>query len=157
MLSLDNDPKQDGFLQVREIYDLKLKSDLVTLSACQTGLGQLIKGEGIEGLKRAFFYAGSSAVLMSLWAINDQATYQLMERFYSYVRASNSLIEALRKTKHELIKSKSLSHPYFWASFIISGNADVKIFKPLNLKKWIAIILVFCFLLAGYIRIRSLS
>ena len=77
MLVLDDDPSEDGFLQMREIYNLKLNADLVTLSACHTGGGQLIKGEGIEGLNRAFFYAGTSSVIMSLWSVNDQATYQL--------------------------------------------------------------------------------
>ena len=128
VLSFNPDQAEDGLLQTRDIYNLKLNADLVTLSACQTGLGQFIRGEGIEGLSRPFFYAGSSSVLMSLWAVNDQATSQLMERFYRHLRASESLMEALRNAKLELISSGALSHPYYWAGFIISGSADIRTF-----------------------------
>ncbi|GAF71722.1 unnamed protein product, partial [marine sediment metagenome] len=128
VLKLDENPDEDGFLQMREIYYLKLNSDLVTLSACQTGLGQYIRGEGIEGLNRAFFNAGSSSVLMSLWAVNDQATCQLMERFYTHLCESESIMNGLRKVKLEMIDSNVLSHPYYWAGFIISGNAGQVIF-----------------------------
>jgi CHAT domain-containing protein/tetratricopeptide (TPR) repeat protein len=128
VLSFNPDQAEDGLLQTRDIYNLKLNADLVTLSACQTGLGQFIRGEGIEGLSRPFFYAGSSSVLMSLWAVNDQATSQLMERFYRHLRGSESLMEALRNAKLELISSGALSHPYYWAGFIISGSADIRPF-----------------------------
>jgi len=136
VLSLDEDLTQDGFLQMREIYNLKLNSDLVTLSSCQTGLGEFIKGEGIEGINRAFFYAGTSSVLMSLWAVNDQASYQLMERFYFHLRSSESIMSALRKAKLEMIDSNALSHPYYWAAFIVSGKADEIIF-PHPVNKWL--------------------
>jgi len=136
VLSLDNDPTEDGFLQMREIYNLKLNSDLVTLSSCQTGLGEFIKGEGIEGINRAFFYAGTSSVLMSLWSVNDQASYQLMERFYFYLRSSESIMNALRKAKLEMIDSDALSHPYYWAGFIVSGKADEIIFRR-SINKWL--------------------
>ena len=129
ILSFNADQAEDRLLQTRDIYNLKLNADLVTLSACQTGLGQFIRGEGIEGLSRPFFYAGSSSVLMSLWAVNDQATSQLMERFYRHLRASESLMEALRNAKLEMITSGTLSHPYYWAGFIISGKADARPFS----------------------------
>lgn len=128
MLVLDDDPSEDGFLQMREIYNLKLNADLVTLSACHTGGGQLIKGEGIEGLNRAFFYAGTSSVIMSLWSVNDQATYQLMERFYTHLRSSQPISQALQRAKLEMIHSDVLSHPYYWAGFIVSGNSNKVIF-----------------------------
>lgn len=135
VLSLYDDSTEDGFLQMREIYNLKLNSDLVTLSSCQTGLGEFFRGEGIEGINRAFFYAGASSVIMSLWAINDQASYQLMERFYTHLRSSNSIMNALRKAKLEMIDSDVLSHPYYWAGFISSGKADEVIF-PRSTYKW---------------------
>jgi CHAT domain-containing protein len=147
VLSLDNDEREDGFLQMREIYDLKLNSDLVTLSACQTGLGQYIRGEGIEGINRAFFYAGSSSVLMSLWAVNDQATYQLMERFYTHLKSSESIASSLRKAKLEMINSEILSHPYYWAGFIVSGKADQIIFSK-NTLKFILVGLLIIFICA---------
>ena len=136
VLSLDKDPTEDGFLQMREIYNMKLNSDLITLSSCQTGLGEFIKGEGIEGINRAFFYAGTSSVLMSLWAVNDQASYQLMERFYFHLRSSESIMNALRRAKLEMIDSNTLSHPYYWAGFIVSGKADEIIFRR-SINKWL--------------------
>jgi CHAT domain-containing protein/Tfp pilus assembly protein PilF len=128
VLSYNQNQAEGGLLQTRDIYNLKLNADLVTLSACETGLGQFIRGEGIEGLSRAFFYAGSSSVLMSLWAVNDQATYLLMERFYRHLKRSESLMEALRNAKLEMIGSRALSHPYYWAGFVISGKTDTRIF-----------------------------
>jgi CHAT domain-containing protein/Tfp pilus assembly protein PilF len=123
VLSLDNDPQEDGFLQVREIYNLKMKCDLITLSSCQSGLGQLIKGEGIEGLNRAFFYLCSS----------------------------KSIVNSLRSSKLELINSNNLSHPYYWAGFIISGKADIQIFKNPNLK---LLIITFILFIGGFIMIK---
>jgi len=125
---------------MREIFNLKLNSDLVSLSACETGLGQFIRGEGIEGLNRAFFYAGASSVLMSLWAVHDQATSQFMERYYFHLRSSNSIMDSLHRTKLEMIDSDVLSHPYYWAGFVVTGKSD-KIIYPFATKKLIIIIL----------------
>jgi CHAT domain-containing protein len=143
VLSLDQNPKEDGFLQMREVFNLKLRADLVVLSACQTGLGQLIRGEGIEGLSRAFFYAGASSVLLSLWAVNDQASYQLLERFYLHLRSANPVMDSLRQAKLELIDSDVLAHPYYWAGFVVAGNADTVIF-PRSLHKWMLVTLSLC-------------
>lgn len=132
ILRLDQDPQEDGFLQVREVFNLKLKADLVTLSACQTGFGTLIRGEGIEGLNRAFFYAGASALIMSLWSVNDQATSQFMDRFYYHLKSKKPIEIALQKAKLELIDSKILSHPYYWAAFIANGDTYRTIFKKSN-------------------------
>jgi CHAT domain-containing protein/Tfp pilus assembly protein PilF len=136
VLTLDQDPTEDGFLQMREVFNLRLRADLVTLSACETGLGRLVRGEGIDGLSRAFFYAGASSVLLSLWAINDQASFQLLERFYVHLRSGKSIMVALRKAKLEMIDSHVLDHPYYWASFIAKGETDLVIF-PNELNRWI--------------------
>jgi CHAT domain-containing protein len=154
VLTLDPNPKEDGFLQTREVFNLKLNADLVTLSACQTGLGQLIRGEGIEGLNRAFFYAGASSVLLSLWAINDQASYQLIERFYFHLRSSESITNALRRAKLEMIESGVLAHPYYWGSFIVTGETDKVIF-PRNINKWILVTVSLCAGLALFIIIMN--
>jgi CHAT domain-containing protein len=138
ILSLGNGSTEDGFVQTREIYNLDLNSDLVTLSSCQTGLGQFIKGEGIEGLNRAFFFAGASSVLMSLWSVNDQATYQLMERFYTHLQSSKSIAHSLRKAKLQMIASDVVSHPYYWAGFIVSGMADQTVF-PNAWNRWMIV------------------
>ena len=135
LLSLNDDSSEDGFLQMREVYHLKFNADLVTLSACQTGLGRFIKGEGIEGINRAFFFAGASSVLMSLWAVNDQASYQFMQRFYSYLCSSESIVDALRRAKIEMIKSEALSHPFYWAGFVVSGETDKIIFPSRREKR----------------------
>jgi len=143
VLSLAQNHKDDGFLQMREVFNLKLNADLVTLSACQTGLGQLIKGEGIEGLNRAFFYAGASSVMLSLWAINDQASYQLLERFYFHLRSSESVMAALRRAKLEMIESEVLAHPYYWGGFIVTGETDKVIFAR-RMNKWILVTASLC-------------
>jgi CHAT domain-containing protein/Tfp pilus assembly protein PilF len=143
VLSLDQDPKEDGFLQMREVFNLKLRADLVVLSACQTGLGQLIRGEGIEGLSRAFFYAGASSVLLSLWAVNDQASAQFLERFYVHLRSAKPVMDSLRRAKLEMIKSGVLAHPYYWAGFVVTGNADSIILRR-SLNKWTVVTLSLC-------------
>jgi len=130
VLTLDDDPAEDGFLQMREILNLRLNADLVVLSSCQTGLGQFVRGEGVEGLSRAFFYAGASSVLMSLWTINDQVASQFMERYYLHLKGMQTQAEALRAVKLEMIDSGVVSHPYYWAAFILNGHGDLKIFGP---------------------------
>ena len=129
ILALDEEPTEDGLLQMREIFNLKMRAELVTLSACQTGLGQSIRGEGIEGLSRAFFYAGASSVLMSLWAVNDEATSQLMERFYYHLLKAETTMGALQQTKLEMIASSALRHPFYWAGFVLSGRAGHRVFS----------------------------
>jgi len=143
VLSRNQDSRQYDFVQMRDIYNLRMNSDLVALSACQTGLGRLIRGEGIEGLSRAFFYAGASSVLMSLWAVNDQASYQLMERFYYHLRSSESIMQSLQKAKLEMVHSGVFSHPFYWAGFVITGNAEKVIF-PKTILKWIPLIISLC-------------
>jgi CHAT domain-containing protein len=128
---------------MREVFNLKLNADLVTLSACQTGLGQLIRGEGIEGLNRAFFYAGASSVMLSLWAINDQASYQLLERFYFHLCSSEPIMDALRRAKLEMIESDVLAHPYYWGGFIVTGETDKSIFSR-KMNKWILVTAFLC-------------
>ncbi|MBP6909290.1 MAG: CHAT domain-containing protein [Candidatus Saccharicenans sp.] len=143
ILTLDNDPAQDGFLQMREVFNLRLNADLVVLSSCQTGLGQFVKGEGIEGISRAFFYAGSSSVVMSLWTINDQVSSQFMERFYYHLKNSEDLAQAIRQAKLEMIESGVVSHPYYWAGFILSGDGSTRVFRPAFNKTLIALVMTF--------------
>ncbi|MFQ6118795.1 MAG: tetratricopeptide repeat protein, partial [Methanosarcinales archaeon] len=126
VLTLDKDPTEDGFLQAREIYNLKLNADLVVLSACQTAKGKLEKGEGITGLARAFLYPGSKSVLSSLWNINDKSTAQFMKYFYQYLAEGKTKTQALRLAKIKMINSK-YSHPFYWAAFILIGDYDSSI------------------------------
>lgn len=124
VLTLDDDPEEDGFLQMNEIFNLKLDSDLVVLSACQTGEGKLRQGEGLIGLTRAFFYAGTESIVASLWEVDDYSTAELFGKFYGYLHEGKSKGEALRKAKLDFIKEKNprLRHPFYWAPFVIIGN-----------------------------------
>ena len=124
LLSRTPDSSEDGILQTGEIMRLKLNADMVTLSACSTGLGKLVNGEGVLGLTRAFFYAGARNVAVSLWNVNDSATAILMEHFYLNLRRGLTASEALRQAKLGLLHSSHTSwrHPYFWAAFVIQGQ-----------------------------------
>ena len=121
----DDDPAEDGLLYTYEVFNLDLNAELVTLSACETGLGKLSRGEGLIGLTRAFMYAGASSVLVSLWSV-DESTGELMEPFYTAIQENKTKAEALRMAKLELIKTTkngiSFSHPYLWAPFILVGQ-----------------------------------
>ncbi|HKR28361.1 MAG TPA: CHAT domain-containing protein, partial [Acidobacteriaceae bacterium] len=113
-----------GVLQPGEIMRLNMHADLVTLSACSTGLGEMVNGEGILGLTRAFFYAGAHNLTVSLWNVNDTATSALMKTFYTRLNHGASKPEALREAKLQLLRGSNPSwrSPYFWAAFIVVGE-----------------------------------
>ncbi|MDX2044531.1 MAG: CHAT domain-containing tetratricopeptide repeat protein [Acidobacteriota bacterium] len=115
---------QNGYLLAPEIYNLKLPAtELVVLSACQTGLGKEVRGEGIVGLTRGFMYAGSPRVVVSLWNVNDRATAELMKSFYEAMLAKGQRpAAALRAAQLELLKQKQWQAPYFWAAFGLQGE-----------------------------------
>jgi len=112
-----------GVLRLDEIMNLRLDSDLVTLSACQTGLGELVRGEGMVGLTRAFLFAGARRLAVSLWPVNDDSTPDFMREFYRRMRSGASPSDALREAKLAMLKSDTVSyrHPYFWAPFVLMG------------------------------------
>jgi CHAT domain-containing protein/Tfp pilus assembly protein PilF len=125
VLSLVNErgAPQDGFLRLREVYNLKLPAELVVLSACQTGLGKEIRGEGLEGLTRGFMYAGAARVVVSLWSVNDRATSELMAKFYQkMLREGQRPAAALRAAQVEMSKQKPWQSPFYWAAFVIQGE-----------------------------------
>ncbi|MBS1789354.1 MAG: CHAT domain-containing protein [Acidobacteria bacterium] len=115
---------QNGYLLAPEIYNLKLPAtELVVLSACQTGLGKEIRGEGIVGLTRGFMYAGAPRVAVSLWSVNDRSTADLMKHFYEAMLAKGQRpAEALRSAQLELLKQKQWQSPYYWAAFELQGE-----------------------------------
>ncbi|MBN1348282.1 CHAT domain-containing protein [candidate division KSB1 bacterium] len=131
-LTQDDDPAEDGFLQSYEIFDLKLNADLVTLSACETGLGALKQGEGIIGLTRAFLYAGCKSVVVSLWSVADASTAELMAHFYRNLNQGMSKADALRQAKLALMRQSvdmgqvrlSYANPFFWAPFVLIGDTE---------------------------------
>ncbi len=117
------DGQENGLLQAWEIFEsLRLDADLVTLSACDSALGQEMGGEGLLGLTRAFQYAGARSVLASLWSVSDVSTADLMKRFYSHLRRGKSKDEALRAAQADLIRSQNFAHPYYWAAFQLTGD-----------------------------------
>ena len=114
---------QDGFLRADELYGLELSADMVVLSACQTGLGKEIRGEGLVGLTRGLMYAGAATVVVSLWSVSDNATADLMARFYrELISAGRSPAAALRAAQLLLLKQTRWTHPYYWSAFTIQGE-----------------------------------
>ncbi|MGV6828682.1 MAG: CHAT domain-containing protein [Flavobacteriales bacterium] len=139
-LAFSPSKKEDYLLYVSDLYNLQLNASLVTLSACESGIGDLKHGEGFISLAQGFFYSGAESVTNTLWKINDHASTQIMGDFYKNLKLGNSKSIALQKAKQQfLIKNKqnALSHPYYWSSFILSGNT-----KPIvddNSMLWICI------------------
>jgi CHAT domain-containing protein/Tfp pilus assembly protein PilF len=129
-LQLEPDGKSDGRLELHEVFDLKLHSRLVTLSACETALGSgyfsdTPAGDEFVGMTRAFLGAGSQSVLASLWAVNDQSTRALMVKFYRYFRQFDAP-EALSKAQREIRGGNNrYHHPYYWAPFVLVGGSGM--------------------------------
>jgi CHAT domain-containing protein/Tfp pilus assembly protein PilF len=134
VLSQVPETKEDGFLTLGEIMNSSYKAKLVVLSACETGKGSEERGEGVTGLTRAVMYAGTPAAVVSLWSVSDEATRQLMVGFFRHmIQGGLSKDEALRRAKLELIEgtkkfllsdnqSVFISHPFFWAAFVMYGE-----------------------------------
>ncbi len=113
----------NGFLRLHEIFNLNLPAEIIVLSACQTGEGKDIKGEGLVGLTRGFMYAGSPRVLVSLWKVDDEATAEIMTRFYRLMlKKKLSPAEALRKAQLEMQQETKWTSPYYWAAFVLQGE-----------------------------------
>ena len=112
-------------LYIKDLYNLQLNANLVTLSACQSGIGTLQRGEGLMSLARGFYFSGAKSIASTLWNINDASAAQLMTYFYNMLAQGLSKPQALRTAKLEFLKTHkhtNLVHPYYWSAFIISGN-----------------------------------
>ncbi|MFC1886794.1 CHAT domain-containing protein [Thermodesulfobacteriota bacterium] len=123
----DPDPvsQKEGFLTMADVFGLKLNADLVTLSACNTGRGKTVKGEGVMGLTRAFMYAGTPAITVTLWSVNSMSAKQINVGFFQNLKAEESRAEALRKIKLRMIQGKegeTWQHPFYWAPVVIFGD-----------------------------------
>ncbi len=117
------DTDQDGVLTAQEVTRMNLfGTQLIVLSACETGLGNVVNGDGVYGLRRAFVLAGAESLLMSLWKVDDFGTSELMRGYYERLLAGSGRSEALREIQRELINTGAYQHPYYWAGFIASGN-----------------------------------
>lgn len=124
VLSLVGNKQNDGFLRTDEIFNLKLGSPFVMLSACETGLGKEKRGEGVIGLTRAFLYAGAPTVGVSLWSVADKSTAELMTSFYGRMLAAEkrSPATAMREAQLAMIDGKKYSAPFYWAPFVLVGE-----------------------------------
>src|SRR6266850_1207322 len=129
VLSLVGNKNQDGFLRTDEIFNLRLGSPLVMLSACETGLGKEKRGEGVMGLTRAFMYAGAPTVGVTLWSVADKSTSELMTDFYKRLLGPKSASStgvtasaAMRESQLAMIAGKRYSAPFYWAPFVLVGD-----------------------------------
>ena len=115
---------QDGFLRAHEIYNLKLPAELIVLSACRTGIGKQIRGEGLISLTRGFMYAGARRVGVNLWSVEDQASAELMVKFYRQMLGPHqmSAAAALRAAQVEMWRNRRWSQPYYWSAFVVQGE-----------------------------------
>lgn len=119
-----NSSQYDDSLMLEELYAQRLHAEMVVLSACETGIGELYRGEGIMSLGRGFTYAGARSLVSSLWEVNDRSTAMIMKSFYQYLSEGMEKDLALRQAKKDyLSKSDQFqSHPYFWAAFVANGD-----------------------------------
>ncbi len=131
-------------LKLHELYTYKNNADLVVLSACETNLGEVKKGEGVLSLARGFFYSGAKSVVSSLWKVNDASTSDIMLNFYINLKSNQTKVKALNNAKRTYLKEHSLSEksPYYWASFILIGDTSAT-FKTNYSVYYILIFLLF--------------
>jgi CHAT domain-containing protein len=140
----------DSTLYLPEIYALRLRADLVTLSACETGLGRLAEGEGVMSLSRGFTFAGAASLIASLWTVNEASTAQLFARFYEDIAQGQPKMEALRQTKLSYLEDPGIpsfqKSPYYWAGFVYYGNEGVVELEKGGGVPWKMILLFGCVL-----------
>lgn len=136
LLSDETDSIYDNSLSVSELYGLKFSADLVVLSACDSGFGELLNGEGSINLERGFFYAGARSVISSLWPINDFSTSEIMNSLYANLKAGMTKDKGLKEAKLQYLANADevMAHPYFWAAFTAKGNMSPISVK--GLKDW---------------------
>lgn len=129
LLFADSNTGEDGFLHAYEIYNLNQTSQLVILSACNTGAGKNYGGEGVISVGRGFLSSGSRSVIMTLWPVNDHSSYELIKGFYKELKNKTSISDALRNSKLSyLSQTDNLhSHPFFWTGYVIYGDASIKL------------------------------
>jgi len=121
--NLSKSGNENGILTALEASSLDLwGTRVVTLSACETGVGEVKNGEGVYGLRRSFFLAGAETLVMSLWPVSDRITREMMTSYYTGLKQGLGRGEALRQAQLNILKRKDRQHPFFWASFIQSGQ-----------------------------------
>ena len=144
---------KDERLYLRDLYRLQLPAELVVLSACQTNLGELKRGEGVMSLNRGFTYAGAKSLISSLWSVNDRATAKIFGQFYAELKEGKSKAEALHQAKLTYLSSTDLpdeeKSPYYWAGFIHYGDDSPLQLQKSSFSRNMLLILAGCALVAG--------
>ena len=138
LLLPDREARNDGFLYTHEIYGLPINASLVSLTACETGLGKLQSGEGMLSLARAFRYAGCPSVAMSLWKIDDQSSAEIMQNFYLNLDAGSQKDKALRASKLDYLVNapEELTNPLYWGGMVLVGDTSAVDIVPIISLKW---------------------
>jgi CHAT domain-containing protein len=163
VFSPNNEGGEDGFLKISEIYNLELNASMVVLSACNTGYGQLKRGEGIMSLARAFFYAGVPNVVMTLWQVEDKSGGRIMTDFYQNLARGTAKDMALRNAKLSFLTESDPihQHPYYWSGYIVVGDSSAVFISRTIKLLIITMILILSFLgvlyKAGKIKKRRLT
>jgi len=148
---------EDGPLYAYEIYNMPHQLDLAVLSACETGTGALKNGEGLMSLARAFISSGCKSVITTLWNVNDKKTVNFVERFYTHLYSGKNLGQTVTRTKRDYLNNLDSvldAHPYYWAPFIMIGDADIRIITV----PWTELfLLLFLVLLTSVVFLKTLS
>jgi CHAT domain-containing protein len=134
-------PKEDGILHFHELFQLHLNARLAVLSACETGSGKLIKGEGIQSISSGFAAVGVPSLIISLWELDDAAGSEVMKGFYDGVQAGNPLDQALQQSKLAYLQNATGDKcaPYYWSAFVPMGNMKpIQLSPPFNVNWWLA-------------------
>lgn len=136
--------QEDGSLHTYELFNMELNADLVTLSACNTGVGKYYTGEGVLGLATGFKFSGVPNLLLSLWSVPDATTAKIMERFYFHLNSGLSKVDALRQAKLDYLKKADLntSSPYYWAGFVLNSDISDNNEKRNSFSTYLIIILM---------------
>jgi CHAT domain-containing protein len=125
----NNDSLEDGMLNTYELFSMDLNAGLAVLSACNTGSGKLLKGEGIMNLARGFIFAGVPGIVMTMWSVDDESSARIVQKFYEYLQDGMPKDEALRQAKLDLLAEGDplRSHPFYWAAYVnIGDNSPMK-------------------------------
>ncbi len=153
------DSENDGYLNAYEIYNMTLKAELVVLSACETGVGKMSRGEGLASLARGFFHAGGKSMLASLWQVDDAATAKIMNFFYQGLKKGMRKDVALQQAKIKYLKDAGTfkKHPYFWAGHVLMGSASAVHFDSSPSSVYFLLLPIFLLLVYWFVKIARRS
>ncbi len=156
LFTQSEDSIEDGRLYTYELFNMNIPAELTVLSACNTGIGKLQKGEGVMSLGRAFSYAGCPSVVMSHWSVDDKSTSEIMSSFYKYLEEGQPKHFALRQAKLDFLENATgiKSHPYYWGGFVVLGDTS-PISKGYNLWLFIGVAIGVIAIIIVYMRNRE--